>query len=147
MSGVVKIDITESPEFLNILLSQQKTATGKERVQALYLLSTKQVETVQHLTVVLGRNRVTVQRWLSRFAMIYWLAASEVGSASLILVHTAVPIGVSLCGVHPILAHSPSLLLPITEWLGEIPTFSIMKNASNPNSSSPVKRRNRMSNR
>ncbi|WP_241994471.1 IS630 family transposase [Chroococcidiopsis cubana] len=48
-------------------MKQQKTATGKERVQALYLLKTKQVETVQHLAVVLGRNRVTVQRWLSRY--------------------------------------------------------------------------------
>lgn len=67
MSGIVKIDITETSEFLKTLLAQQKTATGKERVQALYLLRTKQVETVQHLAVVLGRNRVTVQRWLSQY--------------------------------------------------------------------------------
>lgn len=67
MSGVVKIDITESSEFLKTLLSQQKTATGKERVQALYLLRTQQVESVQHLAAVLGRNRVTVQRWLSQY--------------------------------------------------------------------------------
>jgi hypothetical protein len=49
MSGVVKINITEDPETLQTLLSQQKTAQGVERVQALYLLKTKQVETVQHL--------------------------------------------------------------------------------------------------
>lgn len=67
MSGVVKIDITESSEFLKTLLTQQKTARGKERVQALYLLRTKQVETVQQLAIVLGRNRVTVQRWLSQY--------------------------------------------------------------------------------
>ena len=67
MSGVVKINITESAETLKALLAQQKTATGKERVQALYLLKSKQVETVQHLAVVLGRNRVTVQKWLSRY--------------------------------------------------------------------------------
>ena len=67
MSGVVKINITESSATLKTLLSQQKTATGKERVQALYLLKTGQVETVQHLAVVLGRNRVTVQRWLSQY--------------------------------------------------------------------------------
>lgn len=65
MSGVVKIDITESPETLKTLLAQQKTAAGKERVQSLYLLSTKQVETVQQLAAVLGRNRVTVQRSFS----------------------------------------------------------------------------------
>jgi transposase len=64
MSGVVKIDITESEEELKTLLAAQKTAFAKERVQALYLLKTKQVETVQHLSEILGRNRVTVQRWL-----------------------------------------------------------------------------------
>lgn len=67
MTGRVKLNITESTETLKSLLKQQKTATGKERVQALYLLKTKQVETVQHLASVLGRNRVTVQRWLSRY--------------------------------------------------------------------------------
>lgn len=69
MSGVVKINIGESPATLKTLLGQQKTARGKERVQALYLLKTKQVETVQQLAVVLGRNRVTVQRWLQKYRM------------------------------------------------------------------------------
>lgn len=64
MSGVCKVDITESSKTLKTLLAQQKTASGKERVQALYLLKTKQVETVQHLAVVMGRDRITVQRWL-----------------------------------------------------------------------------------
>ena len=41
MSGVVKIDTTESSGTLKTLLAQQKTATGKERVQALYLLKTE----------------------------------------------------------------------------------------------------------
>jgi transposase len=67
MSGVVKINISEAPATLKTLLGQQRTARGKERVQALYLLKTKQVETVQHLAVVLGRNRVTVQRWLQKY--------------------------------------------------------------------------------
>jgi len=48
MSGVLKIQITESAEQLRCLLGQQKTAAGFERVQALYLLQTQQVETVQH---------------------------------------------------------------------------------------------------
>ncbi|WP_041462523.1 helix-turn-helix domain-containing protein [Chroococcidiopsis thermalis] len=67
MSGVVKIDIIESVEELKTLLAAQTTAFGKERVQALYLLKTKQVETVQHLAAILGRNRVTVQRWLRSY--------------------------------------------------------------------------------
>jgi transposase len=67
MSGIVKIEISESVEVLKNLLAAQKTAFGKERVQALYLLKTKQVETVQHLAAILGRNRVTVQRWLRSY--------------------------------------------------------------------------------
>ena len=67
MSGVVKINITQSEEELYSLLRQQKTAAGKERVQALYLLKTKQVESVKHLAVVLGRSRVTLQRWLRQY--------------------------------------------------------------------------------
>lgn len=67
MCGVVKIDITKSIETLKTLLIQQKTAFGKERIQALYLLKTRQAETVQHLAVILGRNRVTVQRWLRQY--------------------------------------------------------------------------------
>jgi transposase-like protein len=67
MCGVVKIDITESVETLKTLLIQQKTAFGKERIQALYLLKSRQAETVQHLAVILGRNRVTVQRWLRQY--------------------------------------------------------------------------------
>ena len=64
MTGVVKINITETAEQLKQLLKQQKTAFALERLQALYLLKTQQVETVQHLAVVLGKSRVTVQRWL-----------------------------------------------------------------------------------
>ncbi|WNN92158.1 helix-turn-helix domain-containing protein [Gloeocapsopsis dulcis] len=64
MTGVVKINITETAEQLKKLLKQQKTACGLERLQALYLLKIQQVETVQHLAVVLGKSRVTVQRWL-----------------------------------------------------------------------------------
>ena len=67
MTGVVKINITETASDLKKLLEQQKTAYALERLQALYLLKTQQVETVQHLAVVLGKSRVTVQRWLQRY--------------------------------------------------------------------------------
>ncbi|MEH2145876.1 helix-turn-helix domain-containing protein [Nostoc sp.] len=49
------------------MLRQQKTGLGKERVQILYLLKTGQVETVQHLGVLLGRSRITIQRWLKLY--------------------------------------------------------------------------------
>lgn len=64
MAGVTKIEIKESVEELRALLRQQKTASGKERIQALYLLKTQQVKTVQHLAMMLGRGRITLQRWL-----------------------------------------------------------------------------------
>ena len=67
MTGVLNLNITETREHLKALLTQQKTAQGKERVQALYLLKIGQVKTVQDLAVALGRNRVTLQRWLQKY--------------------------------------------------------------------------------
>lgn len=67
MCRVLKLEIRESQEDLRELLGQQKTGFGKQRVQTLYLLKTGQVETVQHLAVMLGRSRITVQRWLKLY--------------------------------------------------------------------------------
>ncbi len=66
MAGVYKLEVIESEAKLKQLLSQQKTATGKERVQLLYLLKSQQAETVQQAAQLLGRHRVTVQDWLRR---------------------------------------------------------------------------------
>ncbi len=41
MSRVIKLEINETLEELQELLRKQKTASGKERVQALYLLKTR----------------------------------------------------------------------------------------------------------
>ena len=67
MAGVFKLKITETKPELRTLLGQQRTAFGKERVQALYLLKLKKVKTIQELAQNLGRNRTTVQRWLRRY--------------------------------------------------------------------------------
>jgi len=67
MAGVYKLEIQEDEKTLKQLLGQQKTATGKERVQLLYLLKTKQAKTVQQAASLLGRHRVTVQEWLQRY--------------------------------------------------------------------------------
>jgi len=67
MSGILKINITESEEVLKKLLLDQKTAKHRERVEILYLLVTKQAETVGHLAVLTGRHRVTISRWLSKY--------------------------------------------------------------------------------
>ncbi|MHC5772211.1 MAG: helix-turn-helix domain-containing protein [Nostoc sp.] len=67
MPGVTKVEIFESADQLHELLRKQKTALGKERIQALYLLKIGQVKTIQNLAVVLGRGTATVQRWLKTY--------------------------------------------------------------------------------
>lgn len=67
MAGVYKLEISESEEDLKQSLREQKTASGKERVQLLYLLKSKQAATVQQAAQLLGRNRVSVQKWLRRY--------------------------------------------------------------------------------
>jgi transposase len=67
MAGVYKLEIQESEADLKQLLKQQKSASGKERVQLLYLLKSKQAETVQAAASLLGRNRVTLQEWMSLY--------------------------------------------------------------------------------
>ena len=67
MCRVLKLEIKETQAELQELLRQQKTGLGKERIQALYLLKTRQVETVQHLAVMLGRGRITLHRWLKLY--------------------------------------------------------------------------------
>ena len=49
------------------MLGKQKTASDKERVQVLYLLRSKQAETVQTAAKLVGRNRVAVQEWLKEY--------------------------------------------------------------------------------
>jgi transposase len=67
MAGIYKLEISESEEELKEMLDQQKTASDKERVQVLYLLKSKQAETVQAAAHLVGRNRVTVQEWLKEY--------------------------------------------------------------------------------
>ena len=67
MSGVVKIEITESAETLKQLLQNASTPQEKERIQTIYWLKTHTVETVKQISIMLGRNRVTVQKWLRKY--------------------------------------------------------------------------------
>jgi transposase len=67
MAGVYKLDILESEAELHELLRQQKTVSGKERVQVLYLLKTKKAKTVSEVAELIGRNRGTVQEWLAKY--------------------------------------------------------------------------------
>ena len=67
MAGVYKLEIQESEDELKQLLRSQKTATGKERIHLLYLLKSKQAQTVQDAASILGRHRATVQEWLKHY--------------------------------------------------------------------------------
>lgn len=58
----MKLKIKESEEELYKMLSEQKTASGKERVQALYLLKSKQVKSIAELFKILARKRITLQK-------------------------------------------------------------------------------------
>ena len=67
MARPLELEIQESQAELKKLLGNQKTAQGKERVQALYLLKCGQVTSVTNLAMCLGRHRVTVQKWLALY--------------------------------------------------------------------------------
>ncbi len=67
MSGVLKINITQTAQQLKNLLAKQTTARGKERILALYLLKINKASTLKDLAVVLGRDTATLHRWLQRY--------------------------------------------------------------------------------
>ena len=67
MAGVCRLSITETIEELKSLLTEQKTASGFQKIQALYLFKICQVKTVKELAMTIGVNRITVQRWLRKY--------------------------------------------------------------------------------
>ncbi|MGD1939785.1 MAG: IS630 family transposase [Leptolyngbyaceae cyanobacterium] len=67
MSGIYHLEITETLEDLKTLRGQQKTATDKDRVHLLYLLKSAQAQTMEQAALLLGRHRVTVQKWARRY--------------------------------------------------------------------------------
>lgn len=52
MARVTKIEILESSQELHHLMERQKTASGFQKVQVLYLLKTQQVKTVEKLALM-----------------------------------------------------------------------------------------------
>ena len=65
MPVVPKIDIVESVEDLKKLMKEQKSSLAYAKVQSLYFLKMREVETVRHLAVSMGREERTIHRWLS----------------------------------------------------------------------------------
>jgi hypothetical protein len=64
MSGVYQLEIKETAVELKELLAIQKTAMAKERVQLLYLLKTGHGQTISQTAEIIGRNRVTLHKWI-----------------------------------------------------------------------------------
>jgi len=60
MSGVVLIEIRETESELKALLRKEKDAIRQEKLQVLYWLKTKTVETVLFFAVRLGKYRTTI---------------------------------------------------------------------------------------
>jgi transposase len=67
MAGKYKVEIRESLEDLKERMKRAKTASDKERVQLLYLLKSGKAQTVTEAAAILGRNRVTGQKWLRSY--------------------------------------------------------------------------------
>jgi putative transposase len=65
MLGVVRIEIRETTEDLKTLMGQEKDILRHEKLQVLYWLKTKKVDSVLSAAVRLGKHRTTIQRWLS----------------------------------------------------------------------------------
>ncbi|MEH2260020.1 helix-turn-helix domain-containing protein [Nostoc sp.] len=67
MSGVYQLEIKETVAELKDLLARQKTAAAKERVQLLYLLKTGHGQTISQTAEIIGRNRVTLHKWIRQY--------------------------------------------------------------------------------
>ena len=67
MVGVTRIKIQETVAELEALIQQQSDANLKERLQVLYLLKLPNAMSISAIAKVIGRNRGSVQRWLSRY--------------------------------------------------------------------------------
>ena len=67
MSGVVRIEIRETTEELTTLMKKEKDVLRHEKLQVLYWLKTKTVDSVLSAAVRLGKHRTTIQRWLSSY--------------------------------------------------------------------------------
>ncbi|WP_017327340.1 helix-turn-helix domain-containing protein [Synechococcus sp. PCC 7336] len=67
MTGKLKLDIAESVEELKSLMYLQKMVGTHARIHALYLLKLGVVKTVGDVALLLGRDRITIQRWLKLY--------------------------------------------------------------------------------
>ncbi|MCT7967876.1 helix-turn-helix domain-containing protein [Laspinema sp. D1] len=67
MARTLNLEIKESSEELKHLLERQTSVQMKERLQALYLLKTGTLSTLQELSSVLVRDPSTIYRWFQKY--------------------------------------------------------------------------------
>jgi len=67
MVAYCHLEIKETSTQLQEILNLQKNVSSYRKIQALYLLKTKQVKTVKDIAIALGVHRVTVQRWFKEY--------------------------------------------------------------------------------
>lgn len=67
MAGVTRIEIRETVAELEALIQQQSNPNLKERLQVLYLMRLPNAMSISETAKVVGRNRGSVQRWLSQY--------------------------------------------------------------------------------
>ena len=67
MSGVIRIEISETVDELKELLKSTANQKVKERIQALYWLKSEQAKTTVAIASLVGRHRTTVSKWLSSY--------------------------------------------------------------------------------
>lgn len=67
MARPLKIEISESVEYLEKSLRHARTASQKEKLQMLWWLKSGQVKQHQQLSHRLGRDGSTISRWLQKY--------------------------------------------------------------------------------
>lgn len=67
MTSVFQVEIQENGEELKELMSRQTKAGLRDRVRALYLCQTGQVQTRRELAAQLGCNESTIYRWFCTY--------------------------------------------------------------------------------
>jgi putative transposase len=60
--------IDDTVTELKIIMSQQRTVTNKQKVQALYLLKSGFSQSITDVAEVLGVHRITVQKWFKQYS-------------------------------------------------------------------------------
>ena len=59
--------IEDTVSELKIIMSQQRTVTNRQKVQALYLLKSGSTQSIKDVAKLLGVHRITVQKWLKQY--------------------------------------------------------------------------------